>query len=178
MFRPHALPPIHAASGQKRTSPDDARPSSILARLRCPRRCLIRWYGFGSSARKMGQLPSPSNPLGTPGSGRERLASKGSQPLHVRRERLGSGRRLRARLGACADRRRDRVVYSGSIAGLVSPTGSHIAHARGRELLSGPVDLFPHHAIVCMVVDQSHGLDEGVHGGRADELPASPLQVF
>ena len=46
------------------------------------------------------------------------------------------------------------------------------------EGLAGALDLGADHAALHMVVDQAHGLDEGVGRGRTDEAPAAFLQVL
>src|SRR5258706_9613850 len=46
------------------------------------------------------------------------------------------------------------------------------------ELPARALDFGSHHTALDVVVDQSHGLHEGVHGRRSDELPALLLQLF
>src|SRR5262249_36336913 len=48
--------------------------------------------------------------------------------------------------------------------------------ARSLECLVRTLDLGADHAVLDMVVDQAHGLHEGVHRGRADQLPALFLE--
>src|SRR5688572_14244173 len=63
------------------------------------------------------------------------------------------------------------------------PAWARIAATRALSLSSGPLErlsrllaLRPRHAVFDMVVDQAHGLHEGVDGGGADEFPAILLE--
>lgn len=46
------------------------------------------------------------------------------------------------------------------------------------ELSACTLGVSPNHAIRCVIVDQTHGLHEGVSRSRANKFPALPFELF
>ena len=53
-----------------------------------------------------------------------------------------------------------------------------LSSTRAPKRPAGPLDTDANHATLEMIVDQAHGLHEGVHRGRADEFPAALLELL
>ncbi len=77
------------------------------------------------------------------------------------------------RLGKLLTVRRPALRKRGRTAGAPGPLSArHLEHGSGIQRL------LPHVAALEMVVDQPHGLHEGIHGGGPDEAEAALLQVL